>query len=585
MRLRFVLLAAAAFAMATPLSAGPPEDFKALTDDYWAFTMREYPTWASSLGIRDYDDQLGDVSLAAEDRRAAQWQLYLTRLAAIPDSGLSPADRINKAILMRSLAESVEGNRFGQRVMLFSNRGGWHQSIAGLADGLTFRTRADYDNYLKRLAQYPAYNDEALRISSQAIEQGYTLPCVSLGGFEETISGVIPADPTQSRLYAPFAAERPATVSAADWSALQERARALIDGDLRAAYAKHLAWYSGSYKPKCNQAVGASALPGGKTYYDYRIRTQTTTNRTADDIHALGLSEVKRIRAEMETVAKKGGFPSREAMIADLRTNPKHYARTPEELMEAVAREAKRIDGKMPTLFTLLPRLPYGIREIPAEIAPGTTTAYYNSGSPKNGISGTYYVNTSKLDQRPLWEVPALTVHEAVPGHHHQIALQQELDMPEWRREGTFFTAFVEGWGLYSERLGIEMGLYDTPAKDMGRLSYEMWRATRLVVDTGLHAKGWSKEQAIDFMTDNSALSAANIEAEVNRYIANPGQALAYKLGELKIRELRTRSEKALGDKFDLRRFHDAVLGQGAVPLDTLEAQIDAWIETERVKA
>ena len=263
-----------------------------------------------------------------------------------------PPIAVNKAILVRTLSESIEANRFGQRVMLFSNRSGWHQQFAGLADGLTFRNRADYDNYLKRLAQYPALNDEALKISTQAIAEGYTLPCASLGGFEETISGVIPADPTKSRIYAPFAAERPATISAADWAALQARARALIDGDLRAAYAKHLAWYTGSYKPKCNPAIGASALPGGKAFYEYRIRQQTTTKRTADDIHALGLSEVARIRAEMEQVAKKAGFASREAMIADLRTNPKYYAKTPEELMQAVAREAKRIDGKMPTLFT-----------------------------------------------------------------------------------------------------------------------------------------------------------------------------------------------------------------------------------------
>jgi uncharacterized protein (DUF885 family) len=576
------LLAAALLASAAPALAGPPEDFKALTDEYWAFTMREFPTFASSLGIHDYDDRLGDISLAAEDRRSAEYGKYLARLAAIPDAGLSPADRINKSILTRTLSENIEANRFGERMMLFTNRGGWHQQLAGLADSLTFRTRADYDNYLKRLAQYPALNDEALRISTRALNEGYTLPCVALGGFEETISGVIPADPTKSRLYTPFTAERPATIAAADWAALQARAKALINGDVRAAYAKHLAWYTGSYKPKCNKAVGVSALPNGKAYYEYKIRNQTTTNRTADDIHALGLSEVKRIRAEMEEVAKKAGFPSREAFIADLRTNPKYYAKTPEELMQIVARQTKTIDGKMPTLFTLLPRLPYGIREIPAEIAEGTTTAYYNPGSPENGIAGTYYVNTSKLNQRPLWEVPALTVHEAVPGHHMQIALQQELPMPEWRRNGTFFTAFVEGWGLYSERLGIEMGLYDTPAKDMGRLSYEMWRATRLVVDTGMHAKGWSKQQAIDFMTDNTALSAANIEAEVNRYIADPGQALAYKLGELKIRELRARAQSALGEKFDLRRFHDAVLGQGAVPLDTLEAQIDAWIEAEK---
>ena len=581
-RYRHAFFLATALLLAAPAAASPPEDFKALTDEYWAATMREFPTFASQLGVRDYDDRLTDISLSAEDRRAAMAAGYLKRLDAIPDAGLSPADRINKAILRRSLSESVEANGFGQRMMLFSNRSGWHQEMAGLADGLTFKTRTDYDNYLKRLAAYPALNDEALKISTRAAAEGYVLPCDSLNGFESTISGVIPADPTKSRLYQPFAAERPKTVTAADWKALQGRGRALIDGDLRRAYAKHLAWYSGSYKPKCATSVGASAMPNGKAWYAYRIRNQTTTRRSAEDIHQLGLSEVKRIRTEMAAVAKKAGFASREAMIADLRTNPIHYAKTPEELMRATARELKKIDGKMPSLFTVLPRLPYGIREIPAEIAPGTTTAYYNQGSPENGISGTYYVNTSKLDQRPLWEIPPLSVHEAVPGHHHQIALQQELAMPAWRRQGTFFTAFVEGWGLYSERLGIEMGLYDTPAKDMGRLSYEMWRATRLVVDTGLHAKGWSKAQAVAFMTDNSALSAANIEAEVNRYIANPGQALAYKIGELKIRELRARAEQTLGSAFDLRRFHDAVLGQGAVPLDVLDAQIDAWIVAER---
>ena len=584
MRFHSFLLAAALVAAPVPAVAGPTDDFKALTDEYWAFSLRENPTYASALGIRDYDDRLTDISLAAEDRRAEAAARFLQRLNAIPDDGLSPADRVNKAILRRTLSEAVEANRFGQRTMIFTNRSGWHQQIAGLADSLTFRTRDDYDNYLKRLSQYPALSDEGIKVSQHALDEGFTLPSVALDGFEETISGVIPADATKSRLYSPFAGERPATIPATDWSALQARAKALIDGDLRRAYAKHLAWYSGSYKPKCNRAVGASALPGGSAFYAFRIRNQTTTSLTADEIHALGLSEVKRIRTEMEQVAKKAGFASREAMIADLRTNPKYYAKTPEELMEATARELKRIDGKMPTLFTVLPRLPYGIREIPAEIAPGTTTAYYNPGSPENGISGTYYVNTSKLDQRPLWEIPPLSVHEAVPGHHHQIALQQELPMPDWRKHGTFFTAFVEGWGLYSERLGIEMGLYDTPAKDMGRLSYEMWRATRLVVDTGMHAKGWSKKKAVDFMTDNSALSAANIEAEVNRYIADPGQALAYKLGEIKIRELRARSEKALGSKFDLRRFHDAVLGQGAVPLDTLEAQIDAWIVVEKAR-
>ena len=252
--------------------------------------------------------------------------------------------------------------------------------------------------------------------------------------------------------------------------------------------------------------------------------------------------------------------------------------------MAASALMAKTIDGKMPTLFTKLPRLPYGVKPIPAETAEGNTTAYYQPGSPDAGVAGTYYVNTTHLDQRPLWELPALTVHEAVPGHHNQISLQQELDLPQWRKYGSFFTAFVEGWGLYSERLGIELGIYDTPQKNMGRLGYEMWRASRLVVDTGMHAKGWTKERAVGFMKENTTLTDANIDAEVNRYISVPGQATAYMIGKRKIEELRSRAEQQLGPKFDVRRFHDAVLGQGAVPLDALDAQINAWIASEKAR-
>jgi len=293
---------------------------------------------------------------------------------------------------------------------------------------------------------------------------------------------------------------------------------------------------------------------------------------------------VARIRREMEAVAKKAGFASREAMIADMRTNPKWFVTTPEALMEKTAAVTKTIDGKMPTLFTRLPRLPYGIRPMTAATAPTDTTARYQGGSPEAGIAGFYLVNTTKLDQRPLWEIPVLSVHEAVPGHHMQIATQQELDLPQWRKSSAFFTAFVEGWGLYSERLGQDMGLYDTPQKDMGRLSYQMWRATRLVVDTGIHAKGWDKARAVAYMKDNTALTDANIDAEVNRYVSTPGQALAYMIGKRKIEELRARAERALGPKFDMRRFHDAVLGQGSLPLDALDTQINDWIAAERAR-
>ncbi|WP_265587085.1 DUF885 domain-containing protein [Sphingomicrobium arenosum] len=567
-------------AASTPALAGPQEEYAALTERYWQWQLEQSPTLASSVGVRDYDDRLADLSFEAMEAQARQQQFFLTRLEAIDDAGLDAATRVEKAILVRSLASAVEGERYGQRLINFSNRGGWHQSLASLPNRLVFRTAEDYENYLARLATYPTQNEAAMAVADRAVAGGYVLPCAVLGDFHASISGVIGEDVTASRLYAPFAGDAPKGMDAGEWSALQARAAALIDGDVRAAYARHLAWFEADYLPHCAQAVGIGAQPGGADYYAYRARVMTTTDLTPDAIHDIGLSEVARIRAEMEEVSAAAGFATREAFIEDLRTNPDYYAKTPEELMQYVAREAKKIDALMPTLFTLLPRLPYGIAEIPPEIAPGTTTAYYNMGSPQNGIAGLYYVNTSKLDQRPLWEVPALTVHEGVPGHHHQIALAQELDMPEWRRQ-LFFTAFVEGWGLYSERLGIEMGLYDTPAKEMGRLSYEMWRAVRLVVDTGLHVKGWEKQRAIDYMLDNTALSPANIEAEVNRYIANPGQALAYKIGELKIRELRARAEQRLGTDFDLRRFHDVVLGSGAVPLDVLETNVEQWIARE----
>ena len=576
------LVLAAAFASSSPLAAAPSDEFRRILDDHYAWLLRESPTYATSLGVREHDDRIEDLSLAASDRRAGEAQAFLKRLDALGDPGLTPGERTSRAILKRSLAESVEANRFGQRVMLFTTYAGWHQNFAGIASGLPFRTKADFESYLKRLALYPAMNDEALKITAEAVRAGYVLPCSVLGNSEKSITGVIAEDPTRSRFYEPFAGNRPLDVSEAEWTAFRARARTLIRDVLNPAYAKHAAFYRTTYAPKCAKSDSISAQPGGRDYYAFRVRQETTTALTPDQIHDIGLRESARINAEMDKVAKDAGFAARQAFIQDLRTNPIHYAKSPEELLRASARVAKTIDGKMPGLFKTLPRLPYGIREIPAETAEGTTTAYYGQGAPESGLAGTYYVNTSKLDQRPFWEIPALTLHEAVPGHHHQIALQQEIDLPPFRRHFTFFTAFTEGWGLYGESLGEEMGLYDTPAKKMGQLSYQAWRAARLVVDTGIHAKGWNKARAVAYMRENTALSDANIDAEVNRYISWPGQALGYKIGELKIRELRARAEQALGTKFDLRRFHDAVLLQGSVPLDVLEAQVDAWVAAEK---
>lgn len=576
------LLLAAAMLTAAPAVAAPADDLKQVLADHWAWYLRNNPLTASATGVRSYDDQLGDFSLAAQDRQAKEATAFTARLDAISDASLSPADRVNKALLRRLLSEQVEANGFGARTINLSILGSWFQSIAGLADVVPMRTRADYDSYLARLARFPALNADQLAIAAQAVKEGYVQPCVTLNGFDRTITGVIAATPEESRFYEPFRKPKPGDMTAAQWSTAQVRAKTLITGTLNPEYRRIETFYRGTYLPACRKTVGVSTMPEGAKYYAFAVRRETTTTLTPDAIHTIGLKEVARIRAEMETVAKKAGFATRAAFVAKLRSDPAYYPKSANELMAAAALQAKTIDGKMPQLFATLPRLPYGVRAIPAETAEGTTTAYYMPGTPNAGIAGTYYVNTSKLDQRPLYELPALTAHEAVPGHHHQIALQQEIDLPPFRQYAAFFTAFTEGWGLYSERLGIEMGLYDTPAKDMGRLSYEMWRACRLVVDTGMHAKGWTKERAVAFMKDNTALSDANIDAEVNRYITNPGQALAYKLGELKIRELRARAEKALGDRFDVRGFHDAVLLQGSVPLDVLETQVDAWIAAEK---
>jgi uncharacterized protein (DUF885 family) len=580
--MRLVILAAAALAVAAPAAAAPSDDFAAILREHHAWLLRENPVDATALGVRDHDDRIRDISPEARDRRTSQAQAFLDRMSLIDPAQLSPADRVNFGILRRLLSEGVEENGYGQRDMLFTTYAGWHQAFAGMARNLPFRTRADYESYLARLAQYPRMNDQALAMTGNAVRGGYVLPCSVLDGHERTISGVIAADPTQSRFYEPFAGDRPSSISQRDWTAMQARARRLITDVLNPAYQKHLDFYTREYRPHCARSDSVRDQPGGDRYYAFQVRQQTTTDLTPRQIHDIGLREVRRIRTEMDRVARDAGHRSREAFIQELRTNPRYYPATGEDLMREVARVTTEINGHLPRLFGTLPRLTYTIREIPAETAEGTTTAYYNQGSPESGIAGTYYVNTSRLNQRPFWEVPALSLHESVPGHHFQIALQQEVDIAPFRRNFAFFTAFTEGWGLYAESLGRDMGLYNTPERRMGELSYQMWRASRLVVDTGIHAFGWDKARAIAYMRENTALTDANIEAEVNRYISWPGQALGYMIGRLKILELRARAERALGDRFDVRRFHDAVLRNGSVPLDVLEQQIDAWIAAER---
>lgn len=588
--MRTILLFLAAAAVPFPVIAQtnaptPSEQLGSILQDHWTWYLSTHPTEATARGVRSYDDRIYDMSLTARAAQVKAEEGFVTRLEAIPESNLTEADKVNRAVLLWMLRDDIAGEaHMAERLMLFTSYYGWHQGFASMANGLPFYNRADYDSYLTRLSLYPKQNADALAITRQAIAGGYVQPCSVLGNYAAGISGIVAGKPEDTAFFEPFTRPRPRDVSEEDWTAMKARAVTLIRDVLTPEYGKWHDLFVKDYLPHCRKSDSASTLPGGTAWYASRVRAHTTTDLTPDQIHRIGLDEVARIGKRMDDIATKAGYPSRAAFIEHLRTDPAYYAKTPEDLLRVAARQAKAIDGLLPRYFNMLPRLPYGLKPIPAAEAEGTTTAYYMPGSPESGIAGTYYVNTSKLDQRPYWELPALTAHEAVPGHHNQIALQQELPLPPFRKYLAGFTAYVEGWALYTEYLGEEMGLYDTPEKMMGRLSYEMWRACRLVVDTGIHAKGWDKAKAVAFMKENSALSDANIDAEVNRYISWPGQALGYKLGEIKIRELRARAETALGPKFDLRRFHDAVLSQGAVPLTVLEQQIDAWIAAEKAR-
>ncbi|MEM9500983.1 MAG: DUF885 domain-containing protein [Pseudomonadota bacterium] len=576
-----LLLCAATIA---PAWAGPVEDYEALREEVWQSALDTSPQLATSVGDRRGDGKLSDLSEEEYDRGIDRTRAFLARLEAI-DADTLPTDlQVDYAILKSSFDDTLAAAEHAHsRYILFTNRGGWFSGFASLPYRSPLFTLADYESYVGRLEAYRAFNADGIERSREAVMRGFTQPCEPMEGFENRVTQQLFDDHAKSPFWQPFAGDRPGSISDEEWDALKTRAEAALKSSVFPAYEEFLSFYTEEYAPNCRTGTpGILATPGGGDYYAYRVKSFTTTDMTPAEVHNLGLSEVARIRAEMVEVAGEAGFDTREAFIEHLRTDPQYYMTDADEYLEYTQALAKHIDGFMPKLFGKLPRQPYTVQPIPAANAPGNTTAYYEPGSLETGAAGIYRLNTTELDQRPLWELPALGVHEAVPGHHHQIALQQELDIHPLRANGTFFTAFVEGWGLYSERLGIEMGLYDTPAKQMGRLSYEMWRAARLVVDTGLHSKGWSKQQAVDFMLDNTALTAGNVDAEVNRYMTWPGQALAYKIGELKIRELRTRAEEALGAEFDLRAFHDTVLENGSIPLNVLEEHVDRWIASQQ---
>ena len=553
-------------------------ELKSLLDDAWEFDLRESPTFATRVGDHRFDDQMSRESIADQKRRLQTRRELFASWKAIDRATLNKKDRINYDIFGRILSEDITEAEFEMYLIPISNRWGFHIAFPELPQQVPLKTVKHYENYTSRLREFTRMTDENIELLRAGIDKGLVLPAVVLEGYKDSITAHIVDDPAKSLLYQPFS-DFPDRITKEEREKLADAGRTAIAEHVVPGYQKFLKFMQDEYVPNCRGSIGASALPNGREYYRHRVRLFTTLDVTPDEVHATGQREVKRIRAEMDEIIKGVEFDGDfAAFVEHLRSEPKFYADTPEQLMKETAFVLKKMDGELPKLFKTLPTTPYGIREIPAYIAPKTTTAYYQQPAGDGSQAGFYYVNTYNLKSRPLYGIEALSLHEAVPGHHLQLALQQELtDIPQFRRFSPI-TAFIEGWALYAERLGLEVGFYKDPYSDFGRLTYENWRACRLVVDTGMHYFGWTRKQAIDFMANNTGLSLHNIQAEVDRYISWPGQALAYKTGELKIRELRAKAETELGDAFDIREFHDIVLGSGAIPLSVLSDNVEDYI-------
>jgi len=568
--------------MDTPSS--PLDQLHKLVTEEWDSTMRAEPVNATMFyGDHRFNDRLPSVSEADYIARLESKINFQTRLANIERAALPSNERLNYDIFSRYLASEIDELRFRADRMPISKTGGFHADFPELPRFVPLENYNDYANYIARLKAFHVYIDQNIERMRAGLDGNQVPARVTQEGVSDSIHPHIVSDPESSLLYSPLR-DLPAMITRSQAIDLQQAARAAISNSIVPGYQKLLNFVENEYLPSASESIGASNLPNGEAFYRHRIRYYTSLDLTPEEIHQTGLDEVSRIRSEMESNIKKSGFTGNfQAYVEFLRTDPLFYATTPDGLLKEVAFILKKIDGELPRLFGKLPRLPYGIRPVPDYVAPYTTTAYYMPSAGDGTRAGFYYVNTSELSSRPLYELEALSLHEAVPGHHLQIALQQELqELPGFRRYAGytgFSTAYIEGWGLYAECLGLEVGFYQDAYSDFGRLSYEMWRACRLVVDTGMHALGWSRQQAIDFMMENTSSTLLNVTNEIDRYIAWPGQALAYKIGELKIRQLRQLAESELGTRFDLRQFHDLLLGSGPLPLDLLEVAVRLWID------
>jgi uncharacterized protein (DUF885 family) len=555
-----------------------------LLDEIWQYELSINPIQATRQGIHVYDDNLADISSKALSKQNIKFHVFIERLTNIDKIRLSRAEQISLLIQQRRLQNYIDQYHFNAHYMPLTSESSFHSSLAFLPRISRFKSLIDYQNYLSRLKQFPVYFDEQINWMRKGLQTGFVQPSVVLQGIEDTVKSFIHETAEISVFYAPFNNIKAVNIDTAQQKKLRHQASLVIIKGVFAAYQKFYDFLTNEYIPQSRTNIAAKSLPNGTSFYQNRSNFYTTTTMSVDDIHSLGMDEVKRIRGEMQTVVNQLKYKgSINQFIQYLRTDKKFYAQSADELIKQASFIAKKMDARLPQLFNYLPRTPYGIEVVPDNIAPKYTTGRYISPT-RDDQPGYYWVNTFALDKRPLYALTALTLHEAVPGHHLQISLSREMkNLPEVRRF-TYISAFGEGWGLYSEFLGKEVGMYDDPYDEFGRLSYEMWRACRLVVDTGMHVKGWSRQKAINYMLENTALSEHNVMTEVDRYISWPAQALSYKIGELTIKKLRKKAQDVLGDKFDLRAFHHAVLEHGSIPLSVLESNIQQFIQQEIIQ-
>lgn len=502
-------------------------------------------------------------------------------IRSIDQAQLSFSDEINAALLLYSFEDDISDFKYRSYLNPILSEGGFHTNITGIAS-TRLSTLKDAEDYIAKLNDLPRYMEEHFSLMKKGLALGIAQPYDVVKQFSNTYEVQIVSDPEESSFWKPFS-KKPTSISDAEWQTIVQKGRKAILSSAVVAYKHVKSFFENEYLAKAPKKPGAQYFPSGMAFYQERVKHFTTTDLSPDSIYNIGLKEVARIKLAMEAVKSQVGFQGdMKAFIQSLRTDPRFYPTSGEALLKEASFIAKKIDGKLPTLFGRLPRQPYGIEPVPSEIAPTYTAGRYSPAPIKSTRSGNYWVNLYNLPSRSLYTLEALTLHEAVPGHHLQMSLTQELEnLPNFRRN-LYVNAFGEGWGLYAESLGDEIGLYKDPYSRFGQLTYDMWRACRLVIDVGLHAKGWSRDQAVAYLADNTALSLHEVNTEINRYIAWPGQALAYKMGELKIKELRQRAASALGDKFDIRQFHDLLLSEGTLTLRLMEKLVDRYIETTK---